>query len=359
MAAPRTVWGILLSSGPKLTATRPCLCRHRARSQSTSSAQQQQNTPIPTPSIYVSDSHNPYFNLAFEDWVFRKTDPRQIVLYMYRNAPSVIIGRNQNPWKEVNLHKLAQLRIPVVRRKSGGGTVYHDLGNMNYCVFVPRTGFERRTNALMVSNALNSLDIDAYVNDRNDICVDTFKMRSAFKLVNSRAYHHGTMLINAKLSDLKGVLGTQKATLITKGVASVSSPVRNLIEWNSSLDHEKFVQAVSKQFAIDQGLKDELEVHSWEYKWGSTPEFTHEISGHLHFGSMTIRIHSRHAIITNAELVQAPKQIEWYRTAEEVIDMLIGDRYGTLEGINQKLKGLNGFKAQRIKVIADWLKREM
>ncbi|POY70763.1 hypothetical protein BMF94_6173 [Rhodotorula taiwanensis] len=127
-------------------------------------------------SIYVSDSNDPWFNLAFEDWIFRKTDPEERILYMYRNSPSVIVGRNQNPWKEINLARLRELDIPFVRRKSGGGTVYHDLGNTNYCVFVPRTEFDRKTNAELVTRGLNELDIDAYVNDRNDICVDGFKM---------------------------------------------------------------------------------------------------------------------------------------------------------------------------------------
>ncbi|TKA57245.1 hypothetical protein B0A53_01201, partial [Rhodotorula sp. CCFEE 5036] len=124
--------------------------------------------------------------------LFRKTDPEQKILYLYRNSPSVIIGRNQNPWKEINLARLRELDIPFVRRKSGGGTVYHDLGNTNYCVFVPRTEFDRKTNAELVVRGLQNLDLAAYVSG------------SAFKLVNKRAYHHGTMLIDAKLGDLRG-----------------------------------------------------------------------------------------------------------------------------------------------------------
>ncbi|KAM0791985.1 hypothetical protein ACM66B_000488, partial [Microbotryomycetes sp. NB124-2] len=104
-------------------------------------------------------------------------------------------------------------------------------------------------------------------------------------------------------------------------------------------------------------VMDELE--SWEYKWGSTPEFTHDIEGNLSFGSLAVRIHSKNAIITDAELVQPPKQIEWRQVAEELVGMLEGDRYGTLDGVDAVLRSLNGFKAQKMKPIVEWLKLEM
>lgn len=192
-------------------------------------------------SVYVSDSHDPWFNLAFEDWsvrqtiqtsfpvlygslssrpcrLFRKTDPEQKILYMYRNSPSVIIGRNQvrivlhSRTKESHLDNLdvhlrrtpgkksilrdyekstspsfeeraeaAQFTMyvkapaPNVRTPDRDGPL-QDLGNTNYCVFVPRSEFDRKTNAELVTRGLNQLEIDAYVNDRNDICVDGFKM---------------------------------------------------------------------------------------------------------------------------------------------------------------------------------------
>ncbi|ORY90879.1 hypothetical protein BCR35DRAFT_108826 [Leucosporidium creatinivorum] len=334
-----------------------------------------------TSTIYVSDSHNPWFNLAFEDWIFRKTDPRAVVLYMYRNDPSVIIGRNQNPWKEINLHQLNDLGIPFVRRKSGGGTVYHDLGNTNYCVFVPREQFERRINAELVARALNEVKIPANVNERNDICVEGFKVSgSAFKLVNARAYHHGTMLIDAKLGDLRGVLGTTKHTLITKGVPSVSSPVRNLVQWNSDFGHEKFVGAVSEEFKKTYGEFEEVQVtrvneselerneyvkgvsdelQSWDWQWGSTPEFTHDIEGSFPFGDISLHITSRHALITSASLTRPPRNPAWYRSAEHFVSLLEGDRYGTLEGVEKALEGMEGIKTERLRTLVEWLKKEM
>ncbi|GAA5858404.1 hypothetical protein JCM5353_003957 [Sporobolomyces roseus] len=331
--------------------------------------------PRKQPNVYVSDSNNPHFNLAFEDWLFRKTDPEERILYMYRNTPSVIIGRNQNPWKEINLKRLKELGIPFVRRKSGGGTVYHDLGNTNYCVFVTRNEFNRTTNAELVSKALQNLSIPAYVNDRNDICVDQFKMSLAFKLVNKRAYHHGTMLIDAQLSHLRGVLGTEKDGMVTKGVASVPSPVRNLKEWNDAIDHEAFVGGVAEEFARKYRVGGEIErvneevlktneyvrevmqeLESWQWQYGQSPEFTHEMKGL----EMTISIRSRHGLITSASVSDPPDDADLWSAASELCEVLEGDRYGSLEKTREYVEGSSqGSYRDSMSRVLDWLEREM
>ncbi|KAK4333509.1 putative lipoate-protein ligase A [Rhodotorula toruloides] len=319
------------------------------------------------PSIYVSDSHDPWFNLAFEDWLFRKTDPEQKILYMYRNEPSVIIGRNQNPWKEIDLARLRQLGIPFVRRKSGGGTVYHDLGNTNYCVFVPRLEFDRKTNAELVTAGLRRLDLEAY-----------YVSGSAFKLVNKRAYHHGTMLIEAQLGNLRGVLGNKRESMVTKGVASVPSPVRNLRKWSKEVSHEKFVEVVAREFADKYGLSGEIkrvdeseargneyvrdvvaELKSWEWQYGQTPEFTHEITGSFDFGSLTMSISSRHGLITSASLPSPPLDLEWWQSASELCELLAGDRYESMEQTTQAVRERAGDEGERLRVLVEWLRGEM
>lgn len=167
----------------------------------------------PTHSIYVSNSTDPYFNLTFEDWyvplfpisiesltssrLFRFYPPNAPLLLLYRDAPCVVIGRNQNPWKEVNIAASESRGIPWIRRRSGGGTVYHvrldlglfvnkavyalsseqqDLGNTNYSIHVPRATFDRTATANIVVRAIRALSVDAYVNGRNDICVSGEKM---------------------------------------------------------------------------------------------------------------------------------------------------------------------------------------
>lgn len=125
--------------------------------------------------------------------LFRHKNPEEPLLLIYRDEPCVIIGRNQNPWKEVNFQALhARPGVPFIRRRSGGGTVYHvcslvgsplrrfskfqDMGNTNFSIHLPRHSFDRHVTAQIVLRAVRSLGIDARVNDRNDICVGEEKI---------------------------------------------------------------------------------------------------------------------------------------------------------------------------------------
>ncbi|KAG6335499.1 hypothetical protein ID866_3588 [Astraeus odoratus] len=217
--------------------------------------------------VYVSKSVNPYFNLTLEDWLFRHSPADTPLLLLYRNSPCVVIGRNQNPWKEVNLQAAKQKGIPWIRRRSGGGTVFHDFGNTNYSIHVPRAAFDRTKTAEVVVRAVRALEVDAYANERNDICVGSKKMSSfhphvsgsAYKIVSNRAYHHGTMLISTRLDTLGDLLHVDKPTMSTKGVGSVRSPVCNLVESNPRVTHEALVDSVIKSFREEYRVTDQVQ----------------------------------------------------------------------------------------------------
>ncbi|KAH8118734.1 Lipoyltransferase and lipoate-protein ligase [Phellopilus nigrolimitatus] len=302
----------------------------------------------PNHSVYVSNSTNPYFNLSLEDWLFRNKNNQEPLLLLYRDDPCVVIGRNQNPWKEVNLQLASTQKVPFIRRRSGGGTVYHDLGNTNYSLHLSRTAFDRNETAKVIVRAVRSLGIDAEVNDRNDVCAGGYKIcyiwslssdesysadvlapfpglhlsGSAYKIVNKRAYHHGTMLISTKLNTLGKLLHTTKETMITKGVASVRSPVQNLQRFNSEVTHECFVKAVIQSFRekynIDeepkyveeeedslgvQAIRDGMEeLKGWDWLYGQTPEFTYSVSRTFDWGESRAEITSKHGVILSCKI---------------------------------------------------------
>lgn len=215
--------------------------------------------------VYISTSHSPFLNLSIEHYLFQTTPEKSTVLFLYTNGPSIIIGRNQNPWVEVSLPLLhtSPSRISLVRRRSGGGTVFHDLGNVNYSVCMPSARFNRDVHAEMVVRALHGLGVGAAtVNARHDIVLlpagtsaagtkmlqtpeGTRKVSgSAFKLARLRSYHHGTMLLDSRLEDVRSYLRSPaRGWLKARGVDSVRSPVANV-----GVEREAFVDAVVKEF---------------------------------------------------------------------------------------------------------------
>ncbi|KAH8843897.1 hypothetical protein MCOR27_000204 [Pyricularia oryzae] len=235
--------------------------------------------------IYLSTEKDPYLNLAAEQHLLEVSHPSSTVLFMYINRPSVIIGRSQNPWLEVNLGRLgsglprlsakqdeeeAQQHVPVslVRRRSGGGTVFHDHGNVNWSVIFPTAEFDRDRHAEMVVRALRDrIGVPTVrVNDRHDIVMDvprkpfseenkTFKVSgSAYRVTRVRSLHHGTCLVHSPYVDQIGPLlrpPMAGSYLKTRGAGSVRSPVRN-VSGGTQFDEVAFGTPFFQAMVIDE-----------------------------------------------------------------------------------------------------------
>jgi len=152
---------------------------------------------------YISETHDPFFNLATEDWIFTDMNPEEHILFLWRNDRTVVIGRNQNPWAECNLKSMADKNVHLVRRQTGGGAVFQDLGNTNFTFLSSKDRYDKQRNFQIIINALKKLGINAEFSGRNDLVVDGRKISgSAFREQPDRAFHHGTILINANLGEL-------------------------------------------------------------------------------------------------------------------------------------------------------------
>ncbi|PWY76413.1 hypothetical protein BO94DRAFT_473259 [Aspergillus sclerotioniger CBS 115572] len=203
--------------------------------------------------IYQSLSTDPYVNLSIEHFLLEHAPADSSILFLYINRPCVVIGRNQNPWLETNLRVLHNDRGAAdnntedalyVRRRSGGGAVFHDEGNLNYSVISPRTTFTRNKHAEMVVRALHRVGAtNTSVNDRHDIVMSLDGASageqspqprkvsgSAFKLTRYRALHHGTCLLDSPNINIIGSFLRSPARdyIKAKGVESVRSPVANV-----------------------------------------------------------------------------------------------------------------------------------
>lgn len=245
--------------------------------------------------IYISQSNDIYFNLAFENWLFLEKLQDKKILFLWQNAPCVVIGRAQNPWLECNLRSMENDNITMVRRQSGGGTVYHDFGNLNYTIISPKKDHDIKANLDLVCNAIRKLGIDMYANDRNDIVVDhhdfTYKVSgSAFREKKDRAFHHGTLLINANTKKLYDYLHQPiDKSLDTKGVKSHRSKVINLSQIKPDIQTQDITKAFLASFSsVELSLINEEtpienksliineieNLKNWEWRFGKTLPFS-------------------------------------------------------------------------------------
>ncbi|KXT04223.1 hypothetical protein AC578_83 [Pseudocercospora eumusae] len=360
---------------------------------------------------YISASRDPYLNLSIEHHLLQKSPPDSAVLFLYVNRPSIIIGRNQNPWLEVNLPLLQAGRqglptepsgigaVDLVRRRSGGGTVFHDEGNVNWTVICPSATFTRDKHAEMVVRALRSCGIDrARVNARHDIVLDQgqrgsdtdpddthstpyeatdfdtprpFKVSgSAYKLTGKRALHHGTCLLNSpNLNVIPHYLHSPAKPFMTaRGVESVSSPVGNVL-----LSNDDFIGAVQERFAKEYELLtsdkafevgdewledgdvkkgyDELKSMDWIYL--QTPQFTISIDAAL-TDEKSLDISVRYGAINGATLDGSPLSEK-----DQAGEILLGQKIHEIKSWAEIIQraGLPFVESPRISSIAQWLEQ--
>ncbi|XP_017049479.1 lipoyltransferase 1, mitochondrial [Drosophila ficusphila] len=202
-------------------------------------------------SVFISQSSDVFTNLALEDWLYKNFDfSHHHVLLLWANDPCVVIGRHQNPFTEANVSRLVERGITLARRNSGGGAVYHDLGNLNCTFFSPRERYDRKYNLNIVTRALfREWAIKAEINERDDIVVSNKKISgTAAKLGHPNSYHHCTILASANKLHLGESLVREPAKYISKATASVPSPIRNLVDVNRNVNVSQLRSAVGYEY---------------------------------------------------------------------------------------------------------------
>lgn len=192
---------------------------------------------------------DPYENLAIEACLMKHCPQDSAILYLWQNENTVVIGKNQNPWKECDLPLLQDDGIRLARRKSGGGAVYHDLGNLNFTFLLPLSDYDPLRQLDMICSALRRFGISAQKTGRNDITVDGRKVSgSAFQKSGGIGCHHGTLLVASDVEKMSRYLRPSAEKLQTKGVDSVRSRVVNLQALCPGLSVENLAAAVKEAF---------------------------------------------------------------------------------------------------------------
>ena len=171
-----------------------------------------------------SNSFDPWLNLSIEEYLLDNYARDNAVLYLWQNAHTVVIGRNQNAWRECRIENLERDGGKLARRLSGGGAVYHDLGNLNFTFLLPRLEYNLHRQLAVIVDAVKGLGIEANFSGRNDILAEGKKFSgNAFYHGRQASYHHGTVLIDVDMSRLSMYLNVSKAKMESKGVRSVAS----------------------------------------------------------------------------------------------------------------------------------------
>jgi lipoate-protein ligase A len=276
--------------------------------------------------VFLSDSLNPHLNLATEEWIFHNLDPSQQVLFLWRNEETVVIGRNQNPWSECNLAKMKTDKVHLARRTTGGGAVFHDLGNTNFTFLSPREAYKRENNVQVIFQALKQFGIEGEASGRNDLLIPFADgprkfSGSAYREKKDRAFHHGTLLLHADLTRLGQYLTPNPKKLQAKGKESVRARVANLTEVVDSLEHgkimdsmiwsfEKFYDAKAEIVSLDleslpkiPELKAQYDsLSSWEWLYGNTLEFNQKMDDYLSLGFFDFHFKVEDARISDVQI---------------------------------------------------------
>lgn len=277
--------------------------------------------------VAESRSFDPHYNLALEESLLQQADDA-VILYLWQNQNTVVIGRNQNPWKECRTALLQQEGGHLARRLSGGGAVFHDLGNLNFTFLMPQSMYDLDKQLDVICRAVRSFGIDAERSGRNDVLAQGRKFSgNAFYKNGRQAYHHGTLLIEANMEKLSRYLNPSKAKLAAKGVDSVRSRVGNLRELNESITIEAMKAALVEAFAEIYGSAVENfqpaadpalveRYRSWEWNYGAKLPFTFEWEDRLSFGCVRIEAKVENGVIESSKVFsdamdwQLPERLE-------------------------------------------------
>ncbi len=267
--------------------------------------------------IYKSLSFNPHENLAVEKYLLDFCPADTLILYLWQNENTVVIGKNQNPWTECKCRELEADGGYLARRLSGGGAVFHDKGNLNFTFITTTENNDLKRNLEIIKKACEYTNIKVEISGRNDILADGRKFSgNAFYNSLGKSYHHGTILINADREKMKKYLTPSKAKLEAKGIKSVKSRTVNLIELSPTLTVESMkeymltaTESYFKIKALPISISHTAEISeltkkysSKDWLYGSALPFTASFEGRFDWGSVELRLDIKKGVICSAQV---------------------------------------------------------
>lgn len=299
---------------------------------------------------------DPRINLAIEEYALRNLDINDTYLLFYINEPSIIIGKNQNTIEEINIDYVEDNGIHVVRRLSGGGAVYHDLGNLNFSFITKDDGesfhnFKKFTEPVIT--ALRKMNVPAQLSGRNDILVNGRKVSGNAQFsTKGRMFSHGTLMLDSEIENVVSALKVKKDKIESKGIKSIRSRVANISEFldkkitieefrslllrsifGGGNKVEEYVLTAEDWNKIEKISKERYQ--NWDWNYGKSPKFNMQRSHRFPVGGIDIRLEVEKGKIENCKIY--------------------GDFFGVgdVTDIEEKLKGLRYEKSEITKAFEE------
>lgn len=305
----------------------------------------------------INNNTDPYFNIALEEYCLMNIDIGEDYFILWQDEPSVIIGKNQNTLEEINKEYVDKNNIKVVRRISGGGAVYHDLGNLNFTFITQIKNGEKTdfsTYAEPIVKALKDLGVDAKLMGRNDLIVMDKKVSgNAQRLYRKRLMQHGTLLFDLNIEDMVRALDVSMDKIKSKGIKSIRSRVGNIREFlKEDMTIEQFKEFLQRKLsdnyrseeiflkpkdikAIEESVKNKFA--TWEWIYGKSPPFNYRSEKRFNGGEIGVLLHVKEGIIRECKFYGDFLSLE---DTELAATFLIGLRYDK-ENIRAALEGKN------------------
>lgn len=311
-----------------------------------------------------SNSEDVYFNLALEEYLFQNFKDDEYFM-LWKNDNSIVLGKYQNVFEEINIKEAEKAGMKVARRNSGGGTVFHDKGNLNYSIIKnldKNTFIDYDSFLIPVIEALNKLGINAEKRRTCDIAIDGKKISgSAQSSRGGRVLHHGTLLFDADLNLLENMLKTTEGKIESRSVKSVRSIVTNIrdhIDKNISIDDFKktlintlFPDGIEKVKLNDEQLQEinnlvQNKYSDWKWNYGNSPDFTFKKSNTLSNGILKINLYVKKGMIFACTITGTNFH------CSEIESAVVGSRYSYNEILNN-LREIKSLENINIEGLAD------
>ena len=260
------------------------------------------------PKLIISNQTNPYLNIAVENYLLSQPSDGDIIMYLWQNRRTVVIGQNQNPYSECNVAQLEADGGFLMRRRTGGGAVFHDLGNLNFSFVVPYEMYDTMRQFAVLQRAVAAYGLETEVSGRNDVLCQGRKFSgNAFSKGKHQRLHHGTILIRTDVEQLQRYLKVKPAKLQKHGVSSVQSRVVNLSELVPEITAQNIIPPLVQAFEQEYGTPlqtidfntltslpevQELaaEFSSPEWKYGRWQQFEAQKSGQFDWGGVDVSV---------------------------------------------------------------------